>query len=427
MKGFAKIAVAAFIFLLAAPIALAAAPPGIPGTSASFEELWTTKYGWQAVAMAAVLVSLFIVSLAYMLGVAFRQPQITAWAKNELYQALASAFMLAFIIGFVYFLANFTSQASRAFVTEDPSDPCYYEKICPPDKQFCEYHIQKAWCVVDRLETKTILQGDYMLNINMRAAALAQMGKYFDWSPGALTGYWTYPWQNCFGMPKTCSQAAWGWGFNLFAGVSMLVESLALMFPFVFTWITSYIAQAAFLVLVRDAFFPIFLSLGLILRTFFFTRKLGGLLIAIAIGIYTIYPFMYVLLADQYDFQIFEDKYNPWDCVCAGKWPMASYDDKLHCPVRWCVASMSEIILWGKPFIFDMGVEPIDISLLGATGGATPHPADFLFELAKTIGKLMVPALVIPMIAALVTISFIKGLSPLLGGDVEIAGLTHLI
>ena len=39
----------------------------------------------------------------------------------------------------------------------------------------------------------------------------------------------------------------------------------------------------------------------------------------------------------------------------------------------------------------------------------------------------MVPALVIPLISILVTIAFIKGLSPLLGGDVEIAGLTHLI
>jgi hypothetical protein len=51
----------------------------------------------------------------------------------------------------------------------------------------------------------------------------------------------------------------------------------------------------------------------------------------------------------------------------------------------------------------------------------------WIFEACHVTGRLMVPALFIPVIVIIVTVSFIKGLSPLLGGDVEIAGLTHLI
>ncbi len=436
MKLAAKLALAAFALLLLAPLSDAKADTcnTLPQSGgASFESLWT-YYGWQAVAAAAVLISLLIVSLAYMLGIAFRHPQITAWAKNELYQALASAFMLAFIVGFVYFLANFTSQSACLFSTTGTCDSQYHDTC---DARLaaglpCEFHIQKAWCIVSILEQKSIEQADQLLWINIRAAALAATGKYFDVSPGV--GEPTYPWPGCMGIPGTCASGAFGIGFQLYAGVSMLTEALGLMFPIVFTWITSFMAQATFLALTRDAFFPIFLTMGLILRTLFFTRKLGGLLIAIAIGIYTIYPFMYIILEDSYSFDPWYDQYGitgSVDCLCNGKWPVASYDEKIHCPVRWCSATFVETVLWGKAVAFDIGVEPpTDLSIGGLVGYGTtgnPHPADFLFPLCQKLGELMVPALVIPLISILVTIAFIKGLSPLLGGDVEIAGLTHLI
>ena len=45
----------------------------------------------------------------------------------------------------------------------------------------------------------------------------------------------------------------------------------------------------------------------------------------------------------------------------------------------------------------------------------------------ENTAKLLIYATFIPFIVLMGTIAFIKGLSPLLGGDVEIAGITHLI
>ncbi|MCL6089353.1 MAG: hypothetical protein M1530_04305 [Candidatus Marsarchaeota archaeon] len=43
------------------------------------------------------------------------------------------------------------------------------------------------------------------------------------------------------------------------------------------------------------------------------------------------------------------------------------------------------------------------------------------------VAKIMIFSLIAPFIAIMVMLAFIKVLSPLLGGDVEIAGLTKLI
>ena len=45
----------------------------------------------------------------------------------------------------------------------------------------------------------------------------------------------------------------------------------------------------------------------------------------------------------------------------------------------------------------------------------------------ENTAKLLIYSTFVPFIALMATISFVKGLSPLLGGDVEIAGITHLI
>ena len=55
-------------------------------------------------------------------------------------------------------------------------------------------------------------------------------------------------------------------------------------------------AQRAFLAFIAAAMFSTFLPIGLILRSFYFTRKIGGAIIAIAIGLYVIFPLLYVMI-----------------------------------------------------------------------------------------------------------------------------------
>jgi hypothetical protein len=62
-------------------------------------------------------------------------------------------------------------------------------------------------------------------------------------------------------------------------------------------------------------------------------------------------------------------------------------------------------------------------------------PTDFIKKLpgaegrpdARNVGMLMVPALVLPLFCIVIVVSFIRVFSPLLGGDIEIPGLSKII
>jgi hypothetical protein len=94
-----------------------------------------------------------------------------------------------------------------------------------------------------------------------------------------------------------------------------------------------------------------------------------------------------------------------------------SFTHPVVCPVRLCTLDLIPFIFVGVTFPH-LGVD-----------APTPQALEleWLFILCNSIGRLMVPAFFLPVVIIIVTVAFVKGLSPLLGGDVEIAGLTHLI
>lgn len=435
----------------------------------TFQQIWGENgENWGAVATVAVLLSILFAALAYMAGLAFRQPRLTIWAKNEIYQALASAFIFAFILGFVVFLSQFSAELSSLYahkVGACSSDadcgvsnkPCTLDMECSPWECVrnwrtgewrcgngyqclngncaisCEtligpyspgdasYHIRCARRILSSSKSAMVVQADQILNVNMRIQMLIGLGKKVDISPNLST-------MPIFPTEPIPAEAAEGISFSMYAGASMLGDAIGYIFSFMSGWIVSFLAQEFFLRMVQDALFPILLALGLILRTFFFTRRLGGLLIAVAIGLYTIYPLMYILLADQFIFadeNIWYDRWNFYSCFCDNTDPwwvkaLALVNPAVSsiiytvrapedCPIRLCASDLLLSYFLPTPM-------PINI-----------FQTNWLFALCESVGRLMVPALFIPVVIIIVTVSFIKGLSPLLGGDVEIAGLTHLI
>ena len=408
---------------LLVPLALVLS--GCVGEGVSFASLW--QAGWQSVALTAVLLSILFVSLAYMFGYAFRQPQLAAWARNELYQALASAFIVGIAVGTVYFVSNLSLYL--AVYKTGGSD---YGTICPGaaapteapsliEQVFggggtkpCDYHINKAIDILRNGQSVMITQADQLLNVMMRISFVEALGKYYDLSisPGGPFPLWPWPHPAKF---------AFGISFSPYPGVSMFRDAVAIFFPLLFMWIASFIAQELFLRMIRDALFPLLLTLGIILRVFFFTRKIGGLLISIALSLYTIYPLMYILLQEQFQISpnnVWYDRWNPLTCICDTSAPLGvdamklGYElkESIVCPIRYCSRDLL-VMLFLPITLFDIGL----------------FEFDWLFISLEKVGEMMVPALFIPIVVFLVTIAQIKGLSPLLGGDVEIAGLTHLI
>ncbi len=85
------------------------------------------------------------------------------------------------------------------------------------------------------------------------------------------------------------------------AGLKVFLGPLHGLVDFLALNIFLIAAQAALLKFIALTAIPVILPVGLILRTFYFTRKLGGAIIAFAIGFFAVFPMTYVLDAQLMD------------------------------------------------------------------------------------------------------------------------------
>jgi hypothetical protein len=398
----------------------------------AFQNIWTT---WQAVAAIAAVISIGFAAMGYLLAHIFRYRELEIWVKEELYQAIASAFIVGVAVIAVTLIVNLS---------------CTLVGGCGGGD-----HLSVAINILDNMKTDVSLQLQYLFELSMRVGFIKSMGKYYDFTLGPQA-------EAC--MVGECD-TAFGWSWFMWAGSSVIADSIDYSFSVMIPIISSIFAQLWMLRFIQATLFPSLLALGIILRTFFFTRKVGGLLIAIAIGLYTVYPLMYVMLGSYMTFTPRQFYYptNDWShsyafisCLGGAYLPGGGSANAPFCTGFPGVVSF---IFPGLPtavgnfgnadFMFRNGCDTGDpnscpgSTCVGATNfccpdaaGCPPNslPPDVYAGMRSPydgvlpiVGYLMVPAFFIPLIIILVTVAFIRNLSPMLGGDVEIAGLTRFI
>ncbi|MEM3555922.1 MAG: hypothetical protein QXF56_04360 [Candidatus Micrarchaeia archaeon] len=390
--------------------------------SSAFATLWSS---WQSVAVAAAVLSILFAALAYALSHVFGIRRLEVWAKDELYQALASAFIVGAAIIIVTAIANFS---------------CTVTGKCTPGQD----HVDVAIGILNKLKLNVTKQVEHIFNLSIRVGMITNMGKFYDFTVGPEGGL-------CIiGQCRT----AFGFSWYLWKGGSMVLDSLEYTFSVLLPMLSSIIAQWYMLTFIKQALFPSLLAMGIILRTFFFSRRVGGLLIAIALALYTIYPLLYVMLESYFTFNAHTFYYtgndpNTW--ACTGNFLPEGDGTRPFCTgvaglVVYVIPGLPQAVAnyWDPSFLFKNGcVSNADCPgsscttivesgeskhLCGGYGSdvyagmMTPYNG-----VLPTVGYLMVPGTFLPLLIILVTISFIKVLSPQLGGDVEIAGLTRIL
>ena len=141
-------------------------------------------------------------------------------------------------------------------------------------------------------------------------------------------------------------------------------------------------AQYALAMYIANNMLSVFLPLGILLRIFPFTRGVGGLFIAIAIGFYIVFPVMYVL-------------FDPSLVRAESTRPSALMQDPDMCFVGF---KGSVVVL-------------SDIPTVVRASGA------LYTEAGSRLAQLTVNILFYPFIALALTLVFIRSAAPLLGGD----------
>lgn len=229
--------------------------------------------GWVALALTAVLAHFLLLALLYMISKAFNLTDLYRWVKSELAQAVASAVLVGLIFGVVggssYGVTMIQNQAE-------------------------------------------LLAGNILMpgaggaqNIEVRANPfIASYAFLRNMADCAKTKYM----DEYNGNRKT--ERLLSISFTLMiAGVPIPIDFNMILFTLYqkmvlahylannYSWLAIAVYfQINFLQWIETSMFTVYLPIGIILRIFPWTRGAGGLLIAIAIGLYIVYPLMFVVL-----------------------------------------------------------------------------------------------------------------------------------
>jgi hypothetical protein len=271
------------VFLLIAACAFAAT------NVTEFEGNFTQKTGaatqeifhdWRPLSILAIAASIVLVAIAYAIGIGMETPEIKAWAGSELVQAFTNLVIIAVLMATIALL-----------------DVVAQEMVQSSGLSL------GAGCTGGQSCLGTVADM-YLASYIDTAKADAKSIVVDSISYGGWTG-------RRFGLTCTsilCLQIGASGGFT--GNYLLDQDRLNLVFEYYSNLMASLEAQRFFLGKVGFNIGPLLLAAGIVARSFFFTRKVGGLLMAVAIGIMFFLPGMYVFDWLTLDTTLTGDKAN---------------------------------------------------------------------------------------------------------------------
>lgn len=223
---------------------------------------------WKVLAILSLMLSMILVGIGYAVGVGLEMPEVKAWANNEMVQIFANALIIVILIVTIAFIDGLVVAMVMGSGLEVDG--------CSNVGTSCMQNVTVMY-LQDYVSTAESGAKDVLLN-NMDAAHAAsiRLGLY------CTTAF----------LPLFCLQA----GFTTtVAGQYMLDQDMyAILFEYYTNLLASMEAQKFFVTEICFKMAPVVLAIGIVARAFFFTRKLGGLLIAVAAGLMFFFPGMYI-------------------------------------------------------------------------------------------------------------------------------------
>ena len=437
-----KIALALSVLL----VVLLSGCTGPAGGSAT-KGLWV--WGWDKLAGVTIFIVILVLALGYMASVLFGNEQLRAWVKREVGQAVYSVIIIVAAVALVGVMDDWMQFGITYGGTPEWQAYVQQRPCCDPATSTCiagpNYHMMQP-CHI--LVAKDYLQ---MLYETARSAAVIQM------TNNMVLG-WFGNMQISLnpGVEEARPIAA----IAPLAGVSAGAEYFMVLFDLTAKSMMLLRAQQVMLDFLNYPVFGILLSMGLVLRILYFTRKLGGLLVAIALVSYIVFP-MYYAISDAVlfsflgghvtDWKPFGGTYNQatapemfgsqgtmdpdpnYGQVFTSQYRLNSDFCSSADPANGNVQAQSDLqefnlmrsnfqSSWQEMQYGNWYQQVGDWLTIGTgSGGFSPHGP------IGTLATILILTLVTPFLAFMTILAAIKVFSPMIGGDVEISVLSRLI
>jgi len=415
-----------FFFLVAGVSIALAAPPALPSQA----PVWV--WGWKEMAGLAIAILTFLLSIGYMASVLLSDEQMKAWTKKEIGQAIYSAIILVVAILLIdnmnYWLKEISlvseSQEWGMYVNSmvccQPPQPCISSPILAKGKP-C--HIALAKDYLQILYESGMVQ------------ATSHMWQFYAYNTVANLGL-------AFRLIAFINFAEVS--IRPLAFLSVQAEFHSILFELTMKTLLFTRMQQIFLDFLWVAFFPMMLSMGLVLRTFYFTRKLGGLLAGLGLAIYIVLPMFYVLcsailfgfmggfVTNTYAHSTFANNFDPanstnivsgFSSTTPGGAPGGLDTDllSLNATAEQAIEQENTVNLLKQQW------DGISHSKWGSSSNERAGYAFAWNGPVSHLATLMIYTTVLPFVGLMTSLAAFKYFSQLLGGDVEISLLSRLI
>jgi len=431
--------------LLAFALVLLVAASGCASVAGSQSAPWTyawgsTGWGWEGLVGVALATMFTVLALAYMASTLLGDEQMRAWVKREIGQLAYSALIIVVAVVMMQTLDAWL-QLMAGSAGSPPWNTYVNNVICcrpttgnwqadcpltPPFARASPCHLSIA--------------KDYLQVLFESARTQANYNLMNYWWTGFLSN-----WTVVVKLPALidighAQVKPLGW-------LSINLEMYSVLLDLLFKTMMFLRMQQIFMDYLYFGFFPLMLAMGLVLRVFHFSRKLGGMLVALGLALYVVLPMYYVLMdAILFSFMggwvgglpgTFGNSLNQSQIITPG------VNSSVNLSGQEGSATFAQPVNMGNicgnstaEEKTEMGnmVDMLKTQLTAAENSDFLGPAkDKMTDRfgpdgpIANLAMLLVFTLVSPFVGLMLTLSAFKVLSPMIGGDVEISLLSRLI
>lgn len=311
---------------------------------------------WLPLCILAVISAVIVHTILLMIGRAFSIKELEAYAKSEILQAAATAFMAIFLV----LMVGSSMQLAQSIISGEVQCGSTPVRIgTTPDSTMDEAfaaircRLQERAVAVANIQDSITSSQATADEFNVLNLAISTFGFTF------FKGDW---YDDLYTPPET----------------KRITNNLATVL------LIGLNAQSMLVEYLRVNMLHVFIPVGILLRSFYFTRGPGALFIAIGIGMYFIFPLFFVLL----------------DPGFVASPPPPSLNVAKH--PSYCYATMSNTV-----------------SLLSTLENAgLGSSADLSMSMVRDeLSKSYISLMLHPLVALFLTLVFVRYIMSILGGD----------
>jgi hypothetical protein len=206
-------------------------------------------------------------------------------------------------------------------------------------------------------------------------------------------------------LSGNCAFLGFGFTYNGCGGISVPFSSMSLALRTMAASLLAVYGQLMLLNMGRNFFFALLLPVGLFLRAFHVTRGTGGLLMAVAVAFYFMYPIGVIVTKGMFDMALDQDP---------------SLGGAINMPVFSAPARWGDMSAWDVPG----DCNPFDMSF-GYTRDAISQVLN-----PELVNRLLyhffVGGILNPALSLLIALSSVRALSRIFGTEVDVSALARV-